>query len=263
MANTLSQVKCVLVDISGTLQVEGGLTLNANISINQLRKAGLQLRFVTNVTDETRSEITAKLHSIGVQAAEAEVYTSLQAAKVVVQDNSYEPYCLLPYKAQQEVYSGLSPDQPNSVIIGYSPEHLNYRHMNEAFRILYKKEAKLIAVHKAAYFKVPKGVMLGPGPFIEALESATGKKALFVGKPEPTFFCSVIKDLNSNAMETVMIGDDVVGDIIGAHRAGLQGILVKTGAYSNGDEKYLDGRESTFLAENFAHAAELILTAKK
>ena len=100
----------------------------------RLRKAGLQLRFVTNVTDETRSEITAKLHSIGVQAAEAEVYTSLQAAKVVVQDNSYEPYCLLPYKAQQEVYSGLSPDQPNSVIIGYSPEHLNYRHMNEAFR---------------------------------------------------------------------------------------------------------------------------------
>ena len=35
------------------------------------------------------------------------------------------------------------------------------------------------------------------------------------------------------------------------------------GAYSNGDEKYLDGKESTFLAENFAHAAELILTAKK
>ena len=75
------------------------------------------------------------------------------------------------------------------------------------FRILYKKEAKLIAVHKATYFKVPKGVMLGPGPFIEALESATGKKALFVGKPEPTFYCSVLKDVNSTAAETVMIGD--------------------------------------------------------
>ena len=72
---------------------------------------------------------------------------------------------------------------------------------------MYKKEAKLIAVHKAAYFKVPKGVMLGPGPFIEALESATGKKALFVGKPEPTFFHSVLKDVDSTAAETVMIGD--------------------------------------------------------
>lgn len=101
----------------------------------RLRKAGLKVRFVTNVTDETRSEITAKLHSIGVQTVEDdEVYTSLQAAKVIVQDNGYEPYCMLPYKTQQEIYSGLSPDQPNAVIVGYSPEHLNYNHMNEAFR---------------------------------------------------------------------------------------------------------------------------------
>lgn len=35
MANPLSQVKNVLVDISGTLQVEGGLTLKANIALNQ------------------------------------------------------------------------------------------------------------------------------------------------------------------------------------------------------------------------------------
>lgn len=79
--------------------------------------------------------------------------------------------------------------------------------LNLKLRILYKKEAKLIAVHKAAYFKVPKGVMLGPGPFIEALESATGKKALLVGKPEPTFFYSVIKDLDCTAEKTIMIGD--------------------------------------------------------
>ena len=74
-------------------------------------------------------------------------------------------------------------------------------------RILFEKESKLIAVHKATYFKVPKGVMLGPGPFIEALESSTGKKALFVGKPEPTFFYSVLKDIQIIAAETVMIGD--------------------------------------------------------
>lgn len=35
------------------------------------------------------------------------------------------------------------------------------------------------------------------------------------------------------------------------------------GAYNKGDEKYMEGKESTFLAENFAHAAEKILTAKK
>ena len=35
MASTLSQAKSVLVDISGTLQVEGGLSLNANSALNQ------------------------------------------------------------------------------------------------------------------------------------------------------------------------------------------------------------------------------------
>lgn len=35
MASTLSQVKNVLVDISGTLQLEGGISLNANSALNQ------------------------------------------------------------------------------------------------------------------------------------------------------------------------------------------------------------------------------------
>ena len=100
----------------------------------RLRKAGLQLRFVTNVTDETKSEITTKLRINGLHVEDEEVYTSLQAAKVVVQDNSFEPYYLLPYKAKQEICSGLTPEEPDCVVIGHSPEHLNYHHMNEAFK---------------------------------------------------------------------------------------------------------------------------------
>jgi len=100
----------------------------------RLRKAGLQLRFVTNITDETRSEITAKLLADGIQVAEDEVYTSLQAAKAIVQENYFKPYCLLPFKAKKEVYDGTTPDEPNAVVIGHSPEHLNYRCMNDAFK---------------------------------------------------------------------------------------------------------------------------------
>jgi len=35
------------------------------------------------------------------------------------------------------------------------------------------------------------------------------------------------------------------------------------GAYVNGDEKHIQGKDFTYVAENFAHAAEMILTAKK
>jgi len=70
-----------------------------------------------------------------------------------------------------------------------------------------KKDCQLIAVHKARYYQRTEGLSMGPGPFVEALEYASGKKALVVGKPQLEFFQSVLEDFNCLAEETVMIGD--------------------------------------------------------
>ena len=48
---------------------------------------------------------------------------------------------------------------------------------------------------------------MGPGPFVEALEYASGKEALVVGKPELGFFKSVLQEFDCLPEETVMIGD--------------------------------------------------------
>ena len=69
------------------------------------------------------------------------------------------------------------------------------------------KGCPLIAVHKARYYKRSDGLALGPGPFIEALEYASGRTADIVGKPEPSFFQSALDLLGASAEETVMIGD--------------------------------------------------------
>lgn len=65
----------------------------------------------------------------------------------------------------------------------------------------------LVAVHKARYYKRPDGLALGPGPFVEALEYASGKKADVIGKPERSFFQSALDVLGVSAEETAMIGD--------------------------------------------------------
>jgi ribonucleotide monophosphatase NagD (HAD superfamily) len=72
--------------------------------------------------------------------------------------------------------------------------------------------AKLIAIHKTRYYKRPDGLALGPGPFITALEYASGKQADVVGKPDRLFYESVQSQLNCPLSETVMIGD--VGNIL-------------------------------------------------
>lgn len=49
---------------------------------------------------------------------------------------------------------------------------------------------------------------MGPGPFISALEYATGKKAVVIGKPEKEFFQSAVKSMHRQENATYfMIGD--------------------------------------------------------
>ena len=66
---------------------------------------------------------------------------------------------------------------------------------------------RLVAVHKGRYFRRLDGLALGPGPFVAALEFASGQEAVCLGKPEPAFFESVLAEIGSQASETIMIGD--------------------------------------------------------
>jgi FMN phosphatase YigB (HAD superfamily) len=62
------------------------------------------------------------------------------------------------------------------------------------------------------------GLTLDAGPFVAALEYASGKTALVVGKPEPAFFEAALRDLGREAHEVAMVGDDAESDVAGAQR---------------------------------------------
>jgi HAD superfamily hydrolase (TIGR01458 family) len=133
--------------------------------------------------------------------------------------------------------------------------------LNKAFRILINdRNTSLIAIHKAKYFAEPDGLSLGPGPFVEALEYASGVKATVVGKPEKSFYELALKDMDllNDANHVVMIGDDIANDLgSGAKELGLIRYLVKTGKYRDGDEFRDGGVDGLF--ENFGKAVDSIL----
>lgn len=66
---------------------------------------------------------------------------------------------------------------------------------------------KLIAVHKGRYYQRGDGLALGPGPFITGLEFASGQEAVVVGKPQRSFYEAVLKNMDCEAADTIMIGD--------------------------------------------------------
>jgi HAD superfamily hydrolase (TIGR01458 family) len=107
-----------------------------------------------------------------------QVFSSLRAAKKVVDDQQLRPLLLLHPDALPE-FSSINCAEPNAVVLGLAKEAFSYDSMNAAFRLLMQQpQAPLIAIHKAKYYKAADGQLaLGPGPYAAALEFATGRTA--------------------------------------------------------------------------------------
>jgi len=93
----------------------------------------------------------------------------------------------------------------------------------------------LVALGMTRYWRAEDGLRLDAGAFVRALEYAAGRTAVVVGKPDPTFYGAAVDTLHVPADQVVMIGDDIHTDIESAQRAGLTGVLVRTGKFSASD----------------------------
>lgn len=74
-----------------------------------------------------------RLNNIGYDISEDEVFTSLSAARQLVEKRQLRPMLLLEQDALQD-FEGIQQEQANCVVIGLAPGCFNYEQMNEAFR---------------------------------------------------------------------------------------------------------------------------------
>ncbi|CAD6197336.1 unnamed protein product [Caenorhabditis auriculariae] len=257
----MSRIAAALIDLSGTIHVEDVAISGAVAALEKLRTA-MPVRFVTNTTKESQRVLQERLLKCGFKIEKEEIFTSLLAASQLVRSKKLRPLLMLENEALED-FRGIETQNPNAVVIGLAPSHFEYDQMNEAFRLVING-AELIAIHKARYFKTKDGLSLGPGAFVTGLEFSTDRKATVVGKPQAHFFSAGLDAIRTDDVTestTVMIGDDVNDDVIGAINAGMRGILVKTGKYRKGDEEKIDVQHRN-VAESFVEAVDLILAGK-
>ncbi|AWP15030.1 Haloacid dehalogenase-like hydrolase domain-containing protein 2 isoform 3 [Scophthalmus maximus] len=182
-------LKAVLIDLSGTLHIEDSAVPGAQDALNRLRQASLAVKFVTNTTKESKRNLLERLQRLNFDVQEKEIFTSLSAARSLLEQEQHRPLLLVEDSALED-FAGIDMSEPNAVVVGLAPDHFNYQTLNKAFRMILDG-APLIAIHKARYYKRTDGLALGPGPFVTGLEYAADCKATVVGKPEKTFFTQV------------------------------------------------------------------------
>lgn len=222
-------IRGLLLDLDGTLYVGGEPVFGAREAVGSLRASGFAFRYMTNTTRKPRRWVRERLLSMGFEVEEAEIFTPARAAAGRIGAGSCFPLVdgsLLEDLAEITI----TDDRPDYVLVGDLGEGFTYERLNLAFGHL-MEGAELLALQKNRYWQADVGLSLDAGPFVAALEYASGKQASVVGKPERDFFRLALEDLGLEANEVAMVGDDAEADVIGARRAGLVGIQVRTGKW--------------------------------
>ena len=90
-----------------------------------------------------------------------------------------------------------------------------------------RRGADFLATSRDPTYPMPDGFWPGTGALLAAVETASGREAAIVGKPEPQLFLTALERLGEG--RTLVVGDRIASDIEAAKRAGLDAALVLTG----------------------------------
>jgi HAD superfamily hydrolase (TIGR01458 family) len=232
----MQSVRGILFDIDGVLHVGMQPIVGAARTLSLLAQQGYQTCFVTNTTTLSRAALAQKLQQSGLPVAEPRLVTAPVAAAHYIHQHFPGKRCWLLTKGDTTAdFAGIELVNGNAqadvVVIGGAEELLTYEAMNHAFRLL-MNGAAFLAMHMNLYWRTATGLQLDSGAFVRALEIASGKQAVVLGKPDRTFFEEALSIIGVAPSEAIMVGDDIENDIAGAQRAGMRGILVCTGKHN-------------------------------
>jgi phospholysine phosphohistidine inorganic pyrophosphate phosphatase len=235
-------MQALLFDMDGVLYNSEEPIPGSAETLAWVRSREIPHLFVTNTTSRGRDALAAKLARFGIPASPSEIMTPCEAAADWLRSRGAAKVALFVRPAARPAFDGLDllPEDAESgahyVVIGDLASAWDFATLNRAFRLLHSNpEATLIALGMTRYWKAADGISLDVAPFVAALEHATGRKALVLGKPAAEFFQAAADRLSVPNAEILMVGDDIETDIAGAQLAGMRAALVRTGKFRESD----------------------------
>lgn len=226
-----------LIDLDGTVWEDGAALPGTVAALAAVREAGVPVRFITNTTRKPRAALAAELRRIGVPATQDDVLNAPFAAAAWLRRRGVRRVWPLVAEPALVEFRELEIDReaPEAVVIGDLADAWTFEILDEAFRAL-MAGAELAALQRNRYWKTGGRLSLDAGPFVAALEYATGREAHLVGKPSPAYFEAGVAALGLPAARIAMVGDDLETDVEGARAAGLRALAVRTGKFTPADE---------------------------
>ncbi len=226
---------CILLDIDGVLHVSGQAIPGAVEAVEQLRRVGHSLRFVSNNSTHSRHGLAEELRRMGFEIDDLDLQTTPGAA---ARELEGKRVLALTMAAVVPDFDGLElvGQDAEAVLVGGCDETLepnqvfSYMNLARAFSEI-QAGAAFYCLHKNRWWQTARGPLLDAGAFVAGLEYATGVEATVLGKPSPSYFAAALDALDAEPELTWLVTDDAEEDVPGARLFGMRTALVRTGKF--------------------------------
>ena len=246
-----------ILDLDGCVWVGGDPTPGAVEAIETLREGGKRLAFATNDARSAGEDYVTRLWGHGIKASLADVVTVGGALQHLLAETRSGRTAFVigtpslhrhVTEAGLRVLNGTDLASRAEVVVVAGTEQFDYDDLRNA-ALAARRGADLLATARDPTYPQPDGPWPGTGAILAAVETASGRTAEIVGKPEPQLFLTALDRLGDG--RTLVVGDRLDTDIAGAASAKLDAALVLTGDTRRED---VDGSvpQPVAIAENLA-----------
>ncbi len=188
--------------------------------------------FLTNSPEKTPQELSMKLERMGLTVSADHFYTSAMATAAFLksQNENCTAYVIGEAALSKALYDQgiyMNDVNPDYVVVGETRTY-SFEKLEKAVNLV-RGGARLIGTNPDITGPTEKGIVPATGALISPIEIATGKKAYFVGKPNPVMLRHGIKKLDCHSEDIAFIGDRMDTDIIAGIESNVDTILVLSG----------------------------------
>lgn len=228
----MKQYRNYLMDMDGVL-VRGKTAIpGAQRFIDMLNDSGHQYLVLTNNPMYTPRDLAHRLQTAGLQVAVDRIFTAAIATARFIQNQrpNGKAFVIGESGLTDAVHSigyVMTEATPDYVVLGETHGY-NIAQITKAIRLI-ADGARFVATNPDPSGPSEDGLVPACGAMAALIKEATGVAPFFVGKPNPYMMRSALNYLGAHSEETIMIGDRMDTDIVGAVSSGLDTALVLTG----------------------------------
>ncbi len=244
----LAEKKLFLFDMDGTIYLGNNLFEGVRELLDEITARGGRYVFITNNSSRSVVDYVAKLHRLGLDfVTEEHFFTSTQAAILLLGAKFGDRLIYAQGTASflKELQAGglhitdRYTDEAAAILVGFDTE-ITGEKIETSCRMLTAHDIPYFAANPDWVCPTEFGYIPDCGSMCRGYELATGKKPIYIGKPEPTMIEVVSERFGVERDGVLVVGDRLYTDIASGQNAGVDTLCVLSGECTLDEVKALE-----------------------